>query len=410
MLRDIRISAVVMGLLASIVGFASTFGLILAGLRGVGANDAQAAMGLTATLLATGIAGVILPLWTRSPMTVAWSAPGAALLASTATPAGGFPEAIGAFIISGVLLTLAALVRPLARLVASIPLPIASAMLAGILLPLALAPVRAVAENWKLGLPIALAWLIGGRINRFLAVPFALLAFVVVTVLGTELPPGTSAALVQALGLNLALVEPVFALESAIGIALPLFIVTMASQNIPGLSILRLNGYQPDAGKAFGVTGGITLLGAPFGAHAINLAAITAAMCAGPEAAEDPAKRYWAAVFSGIGYLLFGLVAGTAALFVSIAPAILIEAVAGLALISAFAGAIVMAFSSEHQREAAAVTFLVAGGGLTIAGVSGAFWGLLAGLCVHLVQASRLTQRNNSATAMQDTNMRDAPR
>ena len=409
MLRDIRSSAIAMGLLASIVGFASTFGLILAGLRGVGANDAQAALGLSSTLLATGIAGVILPLWTRLPMTVAWSAPGAALLASTAVPAGGFPEAVGAFIVSGVLLTFAAFVRPLARLVAAIPLPIASAMLAGILLPLALAPVRAVAEDWKLGLPIALAWLIGGHIHRLLAVPLALAAFIVVTMLGTELPPGTASALIDSLGLKLAFVAPTFGWESTIGIALPLFIVTMASQNIPGLSILRVNGFAPDAGRAFGVTGGITLLTAPFGTHAINLAAITAAMCAGPEAGDDPAKRYWAAVFSGLGYLLFGFIAGAAALFVSIAPSILIEAVAGLALIGAFAGAIVTAFSSEQEREAAAVTFLVAGGGLTIAGISGAFWGLLAGLCVHTVRRTRLTRRLNEATAALDSKERDDP-
>ena len=383
MIRDIRIEAVTMGLLASLVGFASSFAVVLAGLRSVGASEAQAAAGLTAAALAMGIGGIVLGLGTRLPIAVAWTTPGAALLATTAMPAGGYPEAVGAFVVSGVLLTLAGFVRPLGRAVAAIPVPIASAMLAGILLPLALAPVRAVAEDWRLGLPIALAWFAGGRVHRLLAVPAALIAFVVVTLVGVDLPEGTAARLGASLGLTLEWVAPNFSGAAALGIGVPLAVVTMASQNIPGLAVLRSLGWEPPTGRALGTVGALSLLFAPFGNPGTNLAAITAAMCAGPEAGEDRSKRYWAAAVSGIGYVALALIAGTATLFVTLAPPTLIEAVAGLALIGTFATAAVAAFSPEKSRLAAAVTFLLSAGGIAIAGIGGAFWGLLAGLAIH---------------------------
>ena len=380
MIRDIRAPAIVMGLLAALVGFASSFAVILAGLRGIGASEAEAAAGLTAASLAMGIGGLVLPLTTRLPIAVAWTTPGAALLATTAVPAGGFAEAVGAFLVSGILLTLAALIRPLGRTVAAIPLPIASAMLAGILLPLALAPVRALAEDWRLGLPIAVAWLAGGRVHRLLAVPAALLAFIVVTLIGVELPPGTGERLRDALGPTLGWIAPAFAWSTAIGIGVPLAVVTMASQNIPGLTVLRSLGYAPPTGRALGTVGVLSFLSAPFGAPGANLAAITAAMCAGPEAGPDPAKRYWAAAVSGLGYIAFATVAGAATLFVTLAPPTLIEAVAGLALIGTFAAAAVAALSEERTRIPAAITFLLGAGGISIAGIGGAFWGLVAGL------------------------------
>ena len=397
-LSDITVPAVIMGLLAAMVGFGSSFTVILAGLRGVGASEAEAAAGLAAATLAMGLAGIVLSQWTRLPMAVAWTTPGGALLAVGSVPPGGFAEAVGAFLVAGLLLTATALLRPLARLVAAIPLSIASAMLAGILLPLTLAPVEAVASDWRLGLPIVLAWLVGGQVHRLLAVPAALVAFVGVTVLGTDLPSGTGSRLVGALGLDLVPVAPAFTLGSSIGIALPLYVVTMASQNIPGLTVLRAHGVDPPVGRGFGVTGAFSLLFAPFGSPAVNLAAITAAMCAGPEAGEDPARRYWAATISGLAYVALSLVATSAALFVSIAPAILIEAVAGLALIATFSGAIVAAFANERTREAAAIAFLVSASGLSIAGISGAFWGLLAGVAVHGLRVGVARQRDPRLT------------
>jgi benzoate membrane transport protein len=164
-----------------------------------------------------------------------------------------------------------------------------------------------------------------------------------------------------------------------IGIGLPLFVVTMASQNIPGMAVLNANGYRPDPSPLFRMTGVFSLLAAPFGSHAVNLAAITAAICAGPDAHPDPARRYWSAVVAGLGYVVLGLLASAATVLVSASPPILIEAVAGLALLGAFANSLATALAQPADREAAAITFLVSASGLTIFGVSGAFWGLLAG-------------------------------
>jgi benzoate membrane transport protein len=172
---------------------------------------------------------------------------------------------------------------------------------------------------------------------------------------------------------------PGFSLSAIIGIALPLFLVTMASQNIPGMAVLNVNGYRPAPGPLFTMTGLFTLVAAPFGGHAVNLAAITAALCANPEAEPDPARRWQAAVVAGAVYVGFGLLAGTATAFVGAAPPILIQAVAGLALLGAFAAALQAALVVPQMREAAVITFLVTASGLTVFGISGAFWGLLAG-------------------------------
>jgi benzoate membrane transport protein len=175
------------------------------------------------------------------------------------------------------------------------------------------------------------------------------------------------------------LFRPVFSFPGLVSIALPLFIVTMASQNIPGIAVLKVNDYDPKPGRLFAVTGLFSLLSAPFGGHAVNLAAITAAMCAGQDAHADPARRYWAAVVAGLVYIVLGLLAGVVTAFVALAPPILIEAVAGLALVGAFSGSAMAAFQRTDTREAAAITFLITASGVTFAGISGAFWGLVAG-------------------------------
>lgn len=167
------------------------------------------------------------------------------------------------------------------------------------------------------------------------------------------------------------------------GIALPLFIVTMASQNIPGMAVLNVNGYRPAPGPLFTITGVFSLAAAPFGGVAITLAAITAALCAGPDAHADPRRRYWAATFAGVAYVLLGLLAGAATAFISATPPVLIEAVAGLALLGAFGSALMAAMAHPRDREAAAVTFLVTASGLPFLGISGAFWGLIAGGAIH---------------------------
>lgn len=375
------------GLLAAFVGFASSFAVVLQGLAAVGASPAQAASGLMALSIAMGVAGIVLSLRFRMPISVAWSTPGAALLVTTGAVEGGFPAAVGAFLLTGALLVLAGLWKPLGRWVAAIPPAIANAMLAGILLGLCLAPARAVAEAPVAGLAIVLAWAGMARINRLLAVPAAVLVMGVLIAATTPMPAGWAGD-VWHMPL---LVTPTLTLPAIIGIAMPLFIVTMASQNIPGMAVLNANGYRPAPGPLFAGTGIAGLIAAPFGAHAVNLAAITAALCAGPDAHPDAARRWIAAVVTGVAYVVLGLFAGLAAAFVSAAPPILIQAVAGLALLGALGGSLMNALSDPQDREAAVVTFLVAGSGLSFLGVGAAFWGLLAGLALRAMARRALS-------------------
>jgi benzoate membrane transport protein len=373
MLKDFSLQALAAGLLAAFVGFASSFAVIVRGLVAVGASQEQAASGMMALSLAMGLAGILLSLRSRQPISSAWSTPGAALLATTGAVEGGFQAAVGAFLLCGVLIILAGLWRPLGRVVSAIPPPLANAMLAGVLLSLCIAPVRAVAQTPLLGLPVVLAWAIMARIKRLYAVPAAVLVAVALIAATSHVSN------IGSLWPVVLLVRPVFSIAAAIGIGIPLFIVTMASQNIPGLAVLNVNGYRPSPGPLFRVTGLFSLLAAPFGGVAVNLAAITAALCAGPDAHPDPARRYWAAMTAGAAYLVFGVFAGAATAFISASPPILIEAVAGLALLGAFAGALLGAVSDPEAREAAVITFIVTGSGVTLLDIGGAFWGLLAG-------------------------------
>ena len=367
------------GVLAAFVGFASSFAVVLKGLLAAGASPAQAASGLMALSVAMGLCAILLSLWRREPISIAWSTPGGALLAASAVPEGGFPAAVGAFLVSGLLILLAGLWRPLGRLVAAIPASLANAMLAGVLLNLCLAPMRAVAALPLLTLPVILVWAGVSRFRRLYAVPAAVAALVaVLAIQGLSGPSGGTVAGI-AWHVEPLWVWPVWSPAALIGLALPLFLVTMASQNIPGMAVLSVNGYTPPAGPLFLVTGLFTLLAAPFGGHAVNLAAITAALCAGPDAHPDPARRYWAAVVAGATYVAFGLLAGAATGLIAASPPLLIEAVAGLALLGALGGALSGAVNAPEGREAALITFLVTASGLSVLGVSGAFWGLLAG-------------------------------
>ncbi|WP_300300595.1 benzoate/H(+) symporter BenE family transporter, partial [Ferrovibrio sp.] len=362
-------------LLSAFVGFASSFAVILQGLTAVGASQAQAASGLMALSIAMGLCAILLSWKTRLPVSIAWSTPGGALLASSAIAEGGFNAAVGAFIVCGLLLTIAGLWKPLGRAVAAIPAALANAMLAGILLSLCLAPVKAVAALPVAGLSIVVVWALVAKWKRLYAMPAAVLVTLGFILAGGEI----SADKLGSLWPQAELVLPVFSPSALLGIALPLFIVTMASQNIPGIAVLQANGYKPDPTPLFRATGIFSLLAAPFGGHAVNLAAITAAICAGPEAHPDPNKRWVAALVAGIFYVLFGLAATAATAVFSAAPPILIQAVAGLALLGAFAASLVSALSDAQSREAAAITFIVAASGLTLFGIGGAFWGLIAG-------------------------------
>lgn len=375
MLKSLSVQAFTAGVLAAFVGFASSFAVVLQGLDGVGASQQEAASGLMALAVSMGLCAIWLSLKYKMPISVAWSTPGAALLATTGSVEGGFAAAVGAFLITGVLLLLAGLWKQLGRWVAAIPSPLANAMLAGVLLGLCLAPVKAVAELPHLALPIIIIWAVMTRISRIYAVPVAVVVTAVILGVTTDF----SNAHFGNMWPDPILVMPSFPPEAIIGIALPLFIVTMASQNIPGMAVLNANDYRPSPSPLFATTGLFSLLSAPFGGHAVNLAAITAAICAGHDAHPDPKRRYWAAVIAGVFYILFGLAAGAATAFIAAAPPILIQAVAGLALLGAMGSSLMAAMKSEEDRLAAVVTFLVTASGLTFVGISGAFWGLVAG-------------------------------
>lgn len=369
------VQAFAAGWLAAFVGFASSFTIIVQGLTAVGATQAEAASGLMALSISMGLCAIFLSLRLRQPISIAWSTPGAALLGFTALPEGGFPVAVGAFLVTGILIVIAGFWKPLGRAVAAIPTPLANAMLAGVLLAFCLAPFKAVGEMPAQGLMIVLTWALVARFRRLLAVPAA----VIVTIVIIALTVDVSALQLADMWPHPQLIAPSFTLSSLIGIALPLFIVTMASQNIPGIAVLNVNGYRPEPGPLFSTTGFFSLLSAPFGGHAVNLAAITAAICAGEEAHADPARRYWAAIVAGLFYILFGLGAGAATAFISAAPPLLIQAVAGLALFGAFGGAMLGAMAEAKDREAAVVTFVVTASGLSFFGIGAPFWGLIAG-------------------------------
>jgi benzoate membrane transport protein len=373
LLRGASLQATWAGLLAGLVGFASSFAVVLQGLAAAGADAAQAASGLAVLTAAMGLCGIVLSVALRLPVSVAWSTPGAALLASSGVPEGGFAAAVGAFLVSGVLVIGAGLFRPFGRAVAAIPAPLANAMLAGVLFPLCLAPVRAAAETPALALPMLAAWAVAARINRLAAIPAALVAAVIGVAVTTPL------AGVGSIVAAPVLIAPSFVPSALVGVALPLFLVTMASQNIPGIAVLQANGYRPSPGPLFTATGIASVASAPFGAHAVNLAAITAAICAGPGAHPDPARRWWAATVAGAAYLAFGVFAAGVTGLAALAPPVLVQAVAGLALLAPLATAVVMGLSELRDREAAIVTFVVSASGVSIAGIGAAFWGLLAG-------------------------------
>ena len=366
------------GFVSSFVGFASTFAVVLAGLRAVGADRAQAASGLLALCLAMGICSVALGLRLRMPIAIAWSTPGAALLVSTGGVAGGWPAAVGAFLVSAALLTLAAAWRPLARLIGAIPPALASAMLAGVVLPLCIAPVKAVVALPDLAAPVIVAWALLYRFARRWAVPGALAVAAIVIVVSQDVALGPASGLVP----SLAFTAPHFTAGALVSIALPLFVVTMASQNIPGTAVLRTFGYTPPLRPVLVSTGVASVGAATFGGFAVNLAAITAALVAGPDAHPDPERRWIASVAGGAAYFVLGLGAAFATAFVAASPPLLIEAVAGLALLGALGAALSAAMSDPDTREAATITFAVTASGITALGIGGAFWGLVAGLAL----------------------------
>jgi benzoate membrane transport protein len=365
------------GLVSAFVGYASSFAVVLKGLQSAGANEEQAASGLMALSIAMGLIGMILSLRYKMPISGAWSTPGAALLAATGAAEGGFGASAGAFLVAGALVIATGLVKPLARAVAMIPSSLANAMLAGVLFGLVLQPIRALILA---PLPAALivgAWFVMSRWRRAWATPAA--ALVAIAIIAAQ--GGASGLTLEQAMPTLHYVSPFLSPDAILSIALPLFVVTMASQNLPGLAVLQAYDYRPNAGPLIAVTGLFSMGAALFGGHAVNLSAIVAAMCASPEASPDRKLRWIASFSNGFACVVLGLFAGVVTHFAGGSP-VLVEAVAGLALLPSFGQSLHNALVDPQEREAALVTFVVAASGVGFHGVGGAFWGLVAGAVV----------------------------
>ncbi|MET8651219.1 benzoate/H(+) symporter BenE family transporter [Nocardia aurea] len=371
------------GVVTALVGFTSSFAVVLSGLSAVGATHAQAASGLLALCVTQAVGMILLSYRYRMPITLAWSTPGAALLASTGAVSGGWAAAVGAFALTGVLVVITGLWQRLGNLVAAIPVEIAQAMLAGVLVPLCLAPVEAVHTSPGVVVPVIVVWVV---LQRF-AKRWAVIAAFVTAVIGAgvSIVAGHRRLDLSAMAPSVELTLPHWNWQAMLGVAIPLYIVTMASQNIPGTAVMRSFDYRVPWRAAMTVTGIGTVLGAPAGGHAINLAAISAALSAAPAAHPDPRRRWIAAVTAGCAYLLLALGSAALVTFIAAAPAGTLETVAGLALLATLAAALAGALRSERHREAGVVTFLIAASGVGFLGIGAAFWALIAGLVVRRV-------------------------
>lgn len=383
--RQVYLQPVMAGALAALVGYASTFTLVLAALTAAGASPQQAGSGLFSVCIAIGILNIVVAARAKTPISFAWSTPGVAFLLTVGEPVGSFPAVAGAFLVAAGLIALTGLVRPLARAIAAIPSALANAMLAGMLLTLCLAPITAVAEMPLLALPILLSWMIALRFARRYAVPVAVVVTGVVLATTTHLPTGALDGAWPAL----VPVVPEFTWDAIVRLGLPLYVVTMASQNLPGIAVLKANGYSVQPAPVFVMTGITSAITAFFGGHTSNLAAITAAICAGPEAHPDKDARWPAPVAAGAVYLLLGPAASLAAAFIAASPPILIQAVAGLALLSSLAAALSGALAEEETRLPAILTFVATASGVTIIGLGAPFWGLVGGIALLLILRSR---------------------
>ena len=373
-MRALPASAFSSAAVATLIGFGGTVALVVQAGQALGADAGQIGSMVTALCLGIGVPGALLSWRLRIPIVLAWSTPGAALLAAS-TLGLSWPTAIGAFVFAALLMILTGLIPALGRLAARIPAAIASAMLAGVLLPFVLRLFKVVPDEAVLVVGLVTLFLVSRRLWPTWALPAVLAAaFAVLAIRGQLiLPAGTS------LFGHLEPVAPVFDWKAAVSLGFPLFLVTLAAQNLPGLVVLQSAGYPPPANRLILSTGVASLLIAPFGGHGVNLAAITAAICTGPDAHPDPARRWIVGVIYGVFYLIVALFAAPlAGLFVAMPPVVL-AAVTGLALIAPLTGALQGMMAERAQREAAVLTFAATASGLALFGVGSAFWGLVVG-------------------------------
>ncbi|MCP1628085.1 benzoate membrane transport protein [Citrobacter amalonaticus] len=382
---SIPLPTLLSGFVAVLVGYASSAAIIWQAAVAAGASTAQIAGWMSALGLAMGASTLILTLWYRAPVLTAWSTPGAALLV-TGLQGLTLPEAIGVFIIANALIVLCGVTGLFARLMQVIPHSLAAAMLAGILLRFGLQAFASLNDPFLLCGGMLLAWLILKRIAPRYAVIAALVAGAVIALLEGDIVT-SSLAMAPVLPTFIA---PQFSLAHSLGIAVPLFLVTMASQNAPGVATMKAAGYDVPVSPLIIVTGVLALLFSPFGVYSICIAAITAAICQSPEAHPDAAKRWLAAAAAGVFYLLAGIFGSSITGVMAALPASGIQMLAGLALLGTISGSLYQALSHESERDAAVVTFLATASGLTLWGVGSAFWGLIAGgICYTVLRLAR---------------------
>ncbi len=374
MLRLLPITAWSSALIAALIGFGGTIALVVQAMRTLGASVAQTGSAVTALCLGIAVAGALLSLRLRIPVVLAWSTPGAALLAATA-PGLSWPVAVGCFLAAALLMVGLGAVPALGRIAEKIPASVASAMLAGVLLPFCLGLFRVGTGDPGLVATLVAVFVIARQRVPLYALLLVLLAgFVLTLVRGdvTNLPAG------QTFGALLP-VWPQFDAQTILSVGVPLFLVTLVSQNLPGIVVLKTAGYAPPAGKLLAGTGLMSVIMAPFGAHAVNLAAITAAICTSEEAHPDRDRRWVVGMIYAGFYLLLALFSPALVRLFLALPHEVIAALTGVALIPALVGAIDAMLSRANERDAAILTFLATGSGLAAFGLGSAFWGLLVG-------------------------------
>ena len=385
-LRDVSLSAASAGFVAVLVGFTSSVAIVFQAAVSLGATPAQISSWMWALGLGMGLGSLLPSWWLRQPVMVAWSTPGAAVLATAAAGgAFGMAEAVGAFMVSAALITLCGVTGWFERVMERIPMALASALLAGVLARFGIDAFLATPSAPVLVGLMLVAYLAGRRGWPRYAVPVVLLVGVVCAAAQGRLQPiGVEGGLTAPV-----FTAPVFTWRATVSLALPLFVVTMASQNLPGVAAIRAAGYTMPISRLITLTGMATLVLAPFGAFALNLAAITAAICMGREAHADPERRYPAAIVCGLIYCVIGLFGAAVTGVLTAFPRELVLAVAGLALLGSIGGGLALAMKDEAHREAALITFLVTLSGLSLAGIGSAFWGVVAGALALFVQQWR---------------------
>ena len=376
LVADLSLSAVVAGFVAMLVGYSSSVAIVFQAARAVGAGPAETTSWLWALGIGMGVTCLGLALWFRRPVLTAWSTPGAALIASSHGI--GLRAAIGAFVVAAALTVAVGASGLFARVMGRIPLPLAAALLAGVLARFGLDAARASVSAPWIVLPMVAVFIVARLVVARWAVVAVLATGIVAAVVNGKL----SFAHVHVTAATPHWTSPVFTAGAVIGLGLPLFLVTMATQNLPGVAVLRANGYEAPVSESVAVTGLTTLVLAPFGGFSLNLAAITAAICAGREAHEDPDRRYVAVAAAGVFYVAMGLLGGAVVALLAAFPRELVAGVAGLALLGTTATALHAGFAEERLRDAAALTFLVTLSGVEVAGVGSAFWGIVAGVAV----------------------------